>query len=70
MKIFNQAKSMNISKIILAVAIVVAVSFAAQAQPGSGPGGFDDEPQDVPVDGGIVLLAAAGAAYGYKKLKK
>jgi hypothetical protein len=70
MKIFNQAKSMNISKLIMAVAIVVAVSFAANAQPGSGGGGFDDEPQDVPVDGGIVLLAAAGAAYGYKKLKK
>ena len=70
MKIFNQAKSMNITKIIMAVAIVVAVSFTANAQPGSGSGGFDDEPQDVPVDGGIVLLAAAGAAYGYKKLKK
>ncbi|MFZ4797670.1 MAG: PID-CTERM protein-sorting domain-containing protein [Bacteroidia bacterium] len=62
----------NITKIIMAVAIVVAVSFAAKAQPGSGGtgGGFDDEPQDVPVDGGIILLAAAGAAYGYKKLKK
>ena len=71
MKIFNQAKSMNISKLIMAVAIVVAVSFAANAQPGSGStaGGFDDEPQDVPVDGGIGLLAIAGAAYGYKKLK-
>jgi hypothetical protein len=52
----------------LAVAIVVAVNFAANAQPGS-TGGFDDEPQDVPVDGGISLLAIAGAAYGYKKLK-
>lgn len=62
----------KISKIIIGVALVVAVSFAANAQPGSGTtaGGFDDEPQDVPVDGGIVLLAAAGAAYGYKKLKK
>ena len=60
---------MNISKLILAVAIVVAVNFAANAQPGS-TGGFDDEPQDVPVDGGISLLAIAGAAYGYKKLKK
>ena len=60
----------NISKIIMAVAIVVAVNFAAIAQPGStGGGGFDDEPEDVPVDGGIILLAAAGAAYGYKKMK-
>ncbi len=53
----------------MAVAIVVAVSFAANAQPGSTTGGFEDEPQDVPLDGGISLLAIAGAAYGYKKLK-
>jgi signal transduction histidine kinase len=59
----------NISKLILAVAIVVAVNFAAYAQPGSTTGGFDDEPQDVSVDGGIVLLVIAGVAYGYKKLK-
>ena len=55
----------------MAVAIVVAVNFAAKAQPGStGGGGFDDEPEDVPVDGGISLLAIAGAAYGYKKIIK
>jgi hypothetical protein len=60
----------HISKIIMAVAITVSLTFAANAQPGSGSGGFDDEPQDVPVEGGIVLLVAAGAAYGYKKLKK
>lgn len=57
-------------KYIMVLAIATVISFGAQAQPGSGGGGFDDEPQDVPVDGGIVLLAAAGAAYGYKKLKK
>ncbi len=59
----------NITKITMAVAIVVAVSFAANAQPGSTTGGFEDEPQDVPLDGGISLLAIAGASYGYKKLK-
>ncbi len=58
----------NITKILLAVAITVSLTLAANAQPGS-TGGFDDEPQDVPVDGGITLLAIAGAAYGYKKLK-
>lgn len=60
----------HISKILIAVAITVGLTLTAQAQPGSGPGGFDDEPQDVPVDGGIVLLAAAGAAYGYKKINR
>jgi hypothetical protein len=29
--------------------------------------GFDDEPQDVPVDGGITILAAAGVVYKYKE---
>jgi hypothetical protein len=29
--------------------------------------GFDDEPQDMPVDGGIILLAVAGLVYKYKK---
>jgi hypothetical protein len=70
MKIINQAKSMNITKIIIAVAITVSLTIAASAQPGGSTGGFDDEPQDVPVDGGIILLAAAGASYGYKKLSK
>ncbi len=59
----------NITKILIAVAITISLTFAANAQPGSTTGGFDDEPQDVPVDGGISLLAIAGAAYGYKKLK-
>jgi hypothetical protein len=56
-------------KIIAIAAILVSISFAANAQPGS-TGGFDDEPEDVPVDGGISLLAIAGAAYGYKKIIK
>ena len=59
----------NITKILIAVAITISLTFAANAQPGSTGGGFDDEPQDVPVDGGISLLAIAGAAYGYNKLK-
>jgi len=59
----------NKTKILIAIAITVSLTIAANAQPGSGGGGFDDEPQDVPVDGGISLLAMAGAAYGYKKLK-
>jgi hypothetical protein len=59
----------NITKILIAVAITVSLTLPANAQPGSGGGGFDDEPQDVPVDGGISLLAIAGVAYGYKKLK-
>ena len=59
----------NITKLLMTVAILVSINFAANAQPGS-TGGFDDEPQDVPVDGGISLLAIAGAAYGYRQFRK
>jgi hypothetical protein len=41
--------------------------------PGSGPGtvpGFDDNLQDVPVDGGISILLGAGLAYGAARLRK
>ena len=57
-------------KIIAIATILIGINYAANAQPGSTTGGFDDEPVDVPVDGGIILLAAAGAAFGYQKLKK
>ena len=68
--VHQPSTNINMKKIIITATILVAISFAANAQPGSTTGGFDDEPQDVPVDGGISLLAIAGAAYGYKKLKK
>jgi hypothetical protein len=54
-----------LQKEIITTVILVSISFAANAQSGS----FDSEYQDVPVDGGIILFAAAGAAYGYKKLR-
>ena len=57
-------------KIIAIATILIGINYTTNAQPGSTTGGFDDEPVDVPVDGGIILLAAAGAAFGYKKLKK
>jgi hypothetical protein len=41
--------------------------------PGGGPGtvpGFDDNLQDVPVDGGISILLGAGLAYGAARLRK
>ncbi len=31
---------------------------------------FDDDVNDVPIDGGLSLLVAAGVGYGAKKLKK
>ena len=57
-------------KIIAIATILVSINFAANAQPGSTTGGFDDEPVDVPVDGGIIMLAAAGVAYGYRQFRR
>jgi len=31
---------------------------------------FDDDVNDIPVDGGLSLLVAAGVGYGAKKLKE
>ena len=41
--------------------------------PGGGPGtvpGFNDNAEDVPVDGGISVLLGAGLAYGAARLRK
>ena len=63
-------KKKIMKKIIAIVAILVSITYTANAQPGSTTGGFDDEPVDVPVDGGIIMLAAAGVAYGYRQFRK
>lgn len=34
-----------------------------------GPSGTDGDPDQIPVDGGIGLLVAAGVAYGVKKYR-
>jgi len=49
---------------ILALTIVLLLSALAMAQPGL-PG----DPAQAPIDGGLGLLAAAGGAYAWKKLK-
>lgn len=47
--------------------IVFLFPLIAKCQPGSGD---DMSDPDAPVDGGVVLLVAAGVGYGYKKYKK
>lgn len=53
---------------LIQTAIVVLVIFipsVVHAQPG-----FGDDVDDVPIDGGLLLLIAAGIGYGVKKLRK
>lgn len=56
-----------ITKIGLVAVLVLGLGFYVQAQvpPAPTPTG---PPTQVPIDGGVVLLAAAGAAYGAKKI--
>ncbi len=49
----------------LVVAAGALTVFSAHAQPGSG----GPTPIDVPIDGGLSLLLAGGAAFGFKKLR-
>lgn len=51
-----------ILKIVLLAALCMASTYI-MAQPG-----FDDDVDDVPVDGGISLLMAAGIGYGIKRI--
>jgi hypothetical protein len=58
-------------KLIFALAIVVAAS-VANAQPvnlGPQPSPENNPNNAVPIDGGASLLIAAGAAFGYRRLK-
>ncbi|XWN37831.1 MAG: hypothetical protein ROO71_02665 [Balneola sp.] len=54
----------NFLLILLTLTIALILTSLAMAQPGL-PG----DPAQAPIDGGLGLLAAAGGAYAYKKLK-
>ncbi|MEQ8577857.1 MAG: hypothetical protein RIC57_10390 [Balneola sp.] len=51
--------------IALICALLLVLSISVYAQPPGLPG----DPAQAPIDGGLGLLAAAGGAYAYKKLK-
>ena len=47
---------------LMLIAVTILPFFAIAQDPGGGP--------DVPIDGGLSLLLAAGAAYGVKKYRQ
>jgi hypothetical protein len=61
---FNLTTS-QIIKIVFICILVVGLVNSASAQPV-----FDDDVNDVPVDGGLSLLIAAGVGYGAKKIRE
>lgn len=58
-------KHLKISSIFFGLLLITLSSLAQDPGPGPDPGGDPD----VPIDGGIALLAAGAAAYGIKTLR-
>jgi hypothetical protein len=52
--------------LVVLVTIVLILPDALFAQ----PPGLPDAPSQAPIDGGLGLLAAGGAAYAWRKLRK
>lgn len=62
---------MNFKNILFTCLFSLLAMLAVALPPGGlGPGGGEDPDNDVPIDGGIGLLVAAGVALGAKKLIK
>ena len=57
-------KKITTIQLLIAIAIICLPTLL-HAQPG-----FGDDVEDVPIDGGLSLLVAAGVGYGAKKLKE
>jgi len=54
---------------LLTIIVLLIASSLVIAQGAPGPPNFPDSPDPTPIDGGLGLLAAAGGAYAWKKLK-
>lgn len=52
-------------KVLLLIMFAILAFSNVQAQPG-----FDDEIEDTPVDGGVVVLLSMGVIYGVKRKKE
>ena len=57
-------KTLSVLLLVLTLLILPILVKDASAQPPPPP------PQDIPIDGGLFLLIAAGATYGARKLYK
>jgi hypothetical protein len=66
MKNRSFSKNTSLRKVYLLIMMVVSLSTAMAQDPGDPSA---DDPA-APLDGGITLLLAAGAAYGARRLRK
>ncbi len=66
-KYIKQINFQQLQKIVCLLVVLFFISNLAHADDPGLPGGTDP---DVPIDGGLSLLVAAGVGYGAKKLKE
>jgi hypothetical protein len=62
-------KTKSNTKAIIALLLILVFPVLTFAQLGD-PGGSGGGDPDVPIDGGLSLLVAAGVGYGVKQLRK
>ena len=62
----NRFMRRSLRKFMVSMAVALSIGLVASAQNPDDPGGGVD---DVPVDGGITLLVAAGVGYGIKRYR-
>jgi len=70
-KYIHSINIQRIQKVICLAIIMLAITTISHAQIGDpGGNGGSGDPDDVPVDGGISILVAAGVGYGVKKVRE
>lgn len=61
---FKKIATIKKSKILPALFLLICIALPALTRAQGPP-----DPEDVPIDGGLTLLIAAGAAYGIKRYR-
>ncbi len=63
----NPYQMKKLKKTIVVVAMMLIACCQLPSAFAQGPG-FDEDVEDTPVDGGVMLIAAAAVGYGVKKM--
>jgi hypothetical protein len=57
-------------KTLLTIVVLITIVLILPEMVSAVPPGLPDAPSQAPIDGGLGLLAAGGAAYAWKKLRR
>ncbi len=67
--LFADSKTRFMRYVFILIFIVIAVLFVPELLSAQAPPPPPQPPTQTPIDGGVALLAAAGGAYAWKKLR-